>query len=206
MNAYNKAIFLKSAAKLSDLVPDEGTEVAFVGRSNAGKSSLLNALTGRRDLARVSNTPGRTQLINLFSLDDHRRLVDLPGFGYAKVSRSIRENWQEELTRYLEERHCLKLLIMVMDIRHPFQPIEQELLGWAKGARIDVHIVLNKSDKLSRSAAGIVLSTAKKTLSLNNSHASVQLFSALKKTGLEELYGRLDGVFLMGGALDTQQA
>ena len=127
---YRQAQFLTSAAALNQLPPDEGIEVAFAGRSNAGKSTVLNVLTGQRQLARTSKTPGRTQLINLFTLDEHRRLVDLPGYGFAQVPQSVKLRWQETLSQYLEQRDCLKGLILLMDSRHPLQALDLNLLDW----------------------------------------------------------------------------
>lgn len=118
INLYSKAVFLKSAARVNQLPEDSGYEVAFAGRSNAGKSSALNCLTNNKNLARTSKTPGRTQLINLFSLDEQRRLVDLPGYGYAKVAMEVKLEWQKNLAHYLEARQCLRGLILLMDVRH----------------------------------------------------------------------------------------
>jgi GTP-binding protein len=189
MSLYHKASFLLSVAKLNQLPTDEGYEVAFAGRSNAGKSSALNLITQKHGLAKTSKTPGRTQLINLFTLDDSRRLVDLPGYGYAKVSRDIRERWQATLAKYLETRTCLKGLVLLMDIRHPLKELDQEMLSWAFSRGLPVHILLTKADKLSRSAGLQVLKDI--TVSLKKGGLedgiSAQLFSMPQKMGIQEV-------------------
>ena len=184
---YQKAIFLLSVANLSQLPPDEGIEVAIVGRSNAGKSSVLNQLTQNKGLARVSKTPGRTQLINLFGLDDHCRLADLPGYGYAKVPPSMKKKWQALLDSYLRTRECLHGLILVMDIRHPLREFDQLMLGWTSQCDLPVHILLNKSDKLTQSAASKTLREVKEALKEFTNEISVQTFSAMKGKGVKEL-------------------
>ncbi|MEM9102509.1 MAG: ribosome biogenesis GTP-binding protein YihA/YsxC [Pseudomonadota bacterium] len=192
MISYRKASFLTSAAKLQQLPPDFGFEVAFAGRSNAGKSSVLNCLTGNSRLARTSKTPGRTQLINLFSLDDERRLVDLPGYGYAKVSRQIKQDWQATLSAYLEERECLKGLVLLMDIRHPLKEADQMLAQWCCAGVLPCHILLNKSDKLKRNAQLTALRQVKNAYKDFSELVSVQTFSATKGEGLKDLVDRLN--------------
>lgn len=193
INHYHKAVFLKSAAKLSHLPADTGYEVAFAGRSNAGKSSALNALANIKRLARTSKTPGRTQLINLFAMDDERRLVDLPGYGFAKVNQSIKAEWQHTLQRYLENRECLKGLVVLADIRHPLKDLDKAMISWALHSNLPVHLLLNKADKLSAGARHQALVAAHKFS--DNPLLSVQIFSALNKIGLEELIIRLDEWF-----------
>jgi GTP-binding protein len=195
MSLYQQATFVLSAAKLNQLPSDEGYEVAFAGRSNAGKSSALNVITRNHGLAKTSKTPGRTRLINVFSLDDQRRLIDLPGYGYAKVSQEIRDRWQATLAQYLETRKCLSGLILLMDIRHPLKPLDQSMLSWAVERGLPVHILLTKSDKLSRSAGMLVLNKLVKDLSFGGLQniISAQLFSSLSKTGVEEVNAVLDG-------------
>lgn len=188
---YQQAVFLKSAAQLSQLPDDTGSEVAFVGRSNAGKSSALNTLTRTRNLARTSKTPGRTQLINLFTLDETRRLVDLPGYGYAQVPMEIKLRWQKTLALYLEKRQCLKGLVLLMDIRHPLKEFDINMLDWAQHCQLPIHILLTKADKLTRGAQHNSLHSVKKALSEYNA-VSVQLFSSLSRLGLEELEAKLD--------------
>lgn len=194
MSFYQQASFVLSAAKLNQLPTDVGYEVAFAGRSNAGKSSALNVITQNRGLAKTSKTPGRTQLINIFSLDEERRLVDLPGYGYAKVSQAIRDRWQETLAQYLETRECLRGLILLMDIRHPLKELDQAMLNWAFMRGLPVHILLTKSDKLSRGAGMQVLKKITRDLQVGGLQEviTVQLFSALNKTGVEEVYATLD--------------
>lgn len=192
---YQQASFLTSAAKLSQCPEDTGFEVAFAGRSNAGKSSALNCLTNQKQLAKTSKLPGRTRLINFFTLDDTRRLVDLPGYGYAKVSDSIKQAWEKTLTRYLEERKALKGLVLLMDIRHPLKPLDESLLNWAISANLPAHVLLTKSDKVNQQTR----SQATKAFKTHYNHAkdliSVQTFSALKKQGLEALYMVLNNWF-----------
>lgn len=198
MNRYHPAIFLSSSAKVTQLPLDEGYEVAFAGRSNAGKSSALNYLTGQKSLARTSKQPGRTQLINLFTLDPLRRLVDLPGYGYAQVPLEVKHNWQKTLTLYLQTRHCLKGIVLLMDIRHPLKETDQVLLDIAFTRGLPVHILLTKADKLSRNEAKSTLLKLQKQFDLYQDIISLQLFSALKKEGEAELIATLDRWFEWG--------
>jgi GTP-binding protein len=194
---YQNAQFLLSVANLSQLPVDEGAEVAFVGRSNAGKSSVLNQLTQNKSLARVSKTPGRTQHINLFGMDEERRLADLPGYGYAKVPPSVKQQWQKLLDEYLRTRECLKGLILVMDIRHPLKEFDQHMLAWSNQCNLAVHVLLNKSDKLTQSAASKTLRDVKEALAVYANTISVQTFSALKGKGVKELRTQLDEWFAL---------
>lgn len=192
---YQKAQFLLSVANLHQLPPDLGVEVAFVGRSNAGKSSVLNQLTQNKSLARVSKTPGRTQHINLFELDKNRRIADLPGYGYAKVPPSMKQHWQQMLDNYLRSRACLKGLILVMDIRHPLKEFDQHMLSWSAQAEIPAHILLNKADKLSPNQQRQTLFLVNKAIPEFDGEITVQLFSALRRVGIDELRGQLDQWF-----------
>ncbi len=187
---YHQASFLKSAAALSDLIPDDGAEVAFIGRSNAGKSSALNWLCGQKQLARVSNTPGRTQLINFFTLDPSRHLVDLPGYGFAKASKSAQAKWQALIDAYLHTRQSLKGLVLLMDIRHPLQPGDVYLLNWCQEIQMPVRILLSKADKLSYSASKKALHRVEKEIDPNL--CAAQIFSTLNKIGLDELVAQLE--------------
>ncbi|KTC75322.1 GTP-binding protein [Legionella birminghamensis] len=191
-NPYNQAVFLKSAARVNQLPEDIGYEVAFAGRSNAGKSSALNCLTGIRQLARTSKTPGRTQLINLFSIDEQRRLVDLPGYGFAKVGLKTKQEWQENLAHYLEVRQCLRGLILLMDCRHPLKELDQMMINWSLDRGLPVHILLTKADKISKSEAKNTMLKVKKQYDLLPDLISVQTFSSLKKEGVEELIAQLN--------------
>ncbi|WP_455201602.1 ribosome biogenesis GTP-binding protein YihA/YsxC [Kaarinaea lacus] len=191
-NYYLRAQFLTSVGKLSQLPEDVGYEVAFAGRSNAGKSSAINVLTNNQQLARTSKTPGRTQLINFFSLDDSRCLVDLPGYGYAKVSRQVKQEWDALLDGYLRNRQSLRGLILLMDCRHPLKEFDQQLIQWCAASDLPLHILLTKSDKLKRGAAANTLQKVKSQLSTIMPGATVQLFSALKKTGTDNLILVLD--------------
>jgi GTP-binding protein len=191
-NPYIKANFLKSAAKVDQLPEDQGIEVAFAGRSNAGKSSALNCLTNNKQLTRTSKTPGRTQLINLFTLDESRRLVDLPGYGYAKVALETKLAWQKNLAHYLEVRQSLRGLVVVMDIRHPLKDLDQTMINWALDRELDVHILLAKADKLSKSDAKNTLNQVRKYYELADPHLTAQCFSSLKKEGVETLISALN--------------
>lgn len=180
-----RARFLKSAPSLEQCPPDDSLEIAFVGRSNAGKSSVLNRLTATKDLARVSKTPGRTQLLNFFVAHEGGRLVDLPGYGYARASKSKRQLWHREIEAYLSHRRGLHGVVMVMDVRHPFQESDAQVLDWARASSMPVHILLNKCDKLKRGAQHNALTAARRRLE-THPLASVQLFSATNGDGLEQ--------------------
>lgn len=200
-NPYSKALFLKSAARVEHLPPDTGYEVAFAGRSNAGKSSALNCLTGIKGLARTSKTPGRTQLINLFSLDEERRLIDLPGYGYAKVALQVKMEWQKHLAHYLEIRQSLKGLVLLMDVRHPLKDLDQMMIDWALNKELPVHILLTKADKLSRSEVKNTVLKVRRHYELASHLLSIQAFSSLKKEGVEELIALLNQWFAINEVL-----
>lgn len=194
---YHKANFLTSVARQAQLPEDVGTEVAFIGRSNSGKSSALNALTQQKHLARTSKIPGRTQLINFFTLDDERRLVDLPGYGYAKVPVKIKAHWAQLIDDYLRDRKSLKGLILIMDCRHPLQHFDFQILDWAAIANLPVHILLTKSDKLKFGAKKTVLLETKNKIKNLAGNIDVQLFSATHHEGIDELCDRLDEWFVI---------
>lgn len=186
-----KATFMLSAAEFGQCPADEGYEVAFAGRSNAGKSSAINTLT-RANLARTSKTPGRTQLINFFAIDPQRRLVDLPGYGYAKVPLPLKEHWQRHLDAYLSGRKSLVGIILLMDIRHPLTEFDQMLLTWANNSNMPIHILLTKVDKLTFGAAKNSLLKVKQQLtSYENTQISIQLFSSVKRQGIDEALNTL---------------
>lgn len=190
---FGKAQFLTSAPSIRQCPPEEGVEVAFAGRSNAGKSSAINALTNNHRLARTSKTPGRTQLINYFALSDKQRLVDLPGYGYAKVSRELKEQWQRDLSEYLQKRISLRGLVLLMDIRHPLQEFDTTMLHWAKSSNMAVHLLLTKADKLSRNQAkSTEFKVIKELKELGFSESvTLQCFSAHDNTGLDQLKAQL---------------
>ncbi len=189
---YRNAEFLTSAAQLKQLPPDEGAEVVFAGRSNAGKSSAINALCGQKALARTSKTPGRTQLINFFRITPRQRLVDLPGYGYAKVPEAVRLRWQRLLEAYIGQRRVLRGMVLIMDIRHPLTDYDRQMMDWAAAHDLPIHILLTKADKLKRGPALNTLQQVQRELASLASVASVQVFSALKRQGLEELQEVLD--------------
>jgi GTP-binding protein len=195
---YNTARFLISAAKLSQCPEDVGAEVAFAGRSNAGKSSAINSLTNQNSLARTSKTPGRTQLINFFDLNvEGIRIVDLPGYGYAKVPIAMKEHWQKHLDAYLQRRQCLRGVVLVMDIRHPMKEFDEMMINWCESTGVPLHILLTKADKLKRGPAqATLLKIKKETRERLADKVSVQVFSALKKTGVDQLRNRLDSWLL----------
>jgi len=180
MTAFTHAEFLRAAARVADLPPPGPPEIAFAGRSNVGKSSVINALVGRRALARTSKTPGRTQTINFYALGDAARLVDLPGYGYARVSKDMRAQWRELVGGYLGSASSLVGVVLVMDARHPMTPLDLQLIEWL-GER-PLLALLSKADKLSRSAQSAVLSDARRQLRRN----SATLFSSVTRQGVEE--------------------
>jgi GTP-binding protein len=185
--SFRQAKYLTSAFELSQLVPDEGMEIAFAGRSNAGKSSAINCLTQQKGLCKTSKTPGRTQLINFFALDDQRRLVDLPGYGFAKVPKKLRNHWGKVLSDYLLQREALKGLVIVVDIRRGISDLDQALIDMV-GSTIPVHILLAKSDKLSRSAVKKEIMHTEQLM--NQVQHSVSSLSTLNRQGLEQLEQR----------------
>ena len=189
---YRRAAYLKSVVELRQLPPEQGWEAAFAGRSNAGKSSALNTLTGINGLARVSKQPGRTQAINYFALDPQRFLVDLPGYGYAKVPLAMKKRWQQTMGRYLQKRAALRGLVLVMDVRHPLTELDRQLLDWSQAANLPVHCLLTKADKLKRGAAANALLDVRNALRQAGLNATAQLFSSLAKTGVEEAHAILD--------------
>ncbi|AIT10222.1 GTP-binding protein [Candidatus Francisella endociliophora] len=191
---YRSAKYIMGAAKVSQLPEDTGIEVAFAGRSNAGKSSALNTLTDQKGLARVSKTPGRTQLINLFDLGDNKRLVDLPGYGYAKVSEKIKMQWQSEMELYLTSRECLSGIVLLIDPRHNLKEYDCLMIELAIASKLNLHILLTKADKLNnkeRSQAIKMLESFLATFKTNDL-VSFQLFSSHSKMGLDKFKQKLD--------------
>ena len=195
---YYNAHFTTSAAKLAQCPKDSNVEVAFAGRSNAGKSSAINTITRQKRLARTSKTPGRTQLINYFALDEGQYLVDLPGYGYAKVPREIKKQWQKNIENYLHKRRQLKCLIVVMDSRHPLTEYDWQLIEWCQKSSVGLHCLLTKADKLSRNEAMKTLFSVQKLLESNAIESTLQLFSASKKTGVDDAHELLDHYFIEG--------
>lgn len=186
MSQFQNAVFYTSVNDVRDLPQHSGIEVAFAGRSNAGKSSVINTLTNRNRLAFVSKTPGRTQHINFFKLDAEQFLVDLPGYGYAKVPHSIREHWEKLLSDYLRTRESLKGLVLIMDIRHPLKSLDIQMLDWFAPTGKAVHILLTKADKLSKQRANNTLKDVNSYIRNTYPHCSAQLFSSLTATGVED--------------------
>lgn len=186
MHLFQKATFYTSINDMHALPLHTGVEIAFAGRSNAGKSSAINTLANKNRLAFVSKTPGRTQHINFFQLDENQFLVDLPGYGYAKVPDNIRKHWEELLSRYLQTRESLKGLVLIMDIRHPFKALDIQMLDWFIPTGKTVHILLTKADKLSKQQANMTLQHATQYLHESYPGCSVQLFSSLTRSGIED--------------------
>lgn len=191
-NRYRNTRFLISAPDPAGLPADAGREVAFAGRSNAGKSSALNAITEQRRLARISKTPGRTRLLNVFEITPEQRLVDLPGYGYAKVPVPLRRHWGTTIARYLDERRSLCGLILLMDVRHPLMPLDRQLLDWCHTRALPVHVLLTKADKLSRGRGAATLQSLQRDLRATWPQATAQLFSAPQGTGLAQAHEQLD--------------
>ena len=192
---FQTAQFLTSSPSIKECPAETGVEVAFAGRSNAGKSSAINTLTGNKKLARTSKTPGRTQLINFFGLEgaEQKRLVDLPGYGYAKVPLAMKKKWQMHLSEYLQKRESLQGLILLMDIRHPMQEFDSMMINWAVEIEMPVHILLTKCDKLKRGPAKSALLNVQKMMqeAQVDDLVSAQIFSALKKEGVQQLKTQL---------------
>ncbi len=183
MSLFPEARFLKSANAVGQFVTDDGAEVAFAGRSNAGKSSAINVIVNRRQFARTSKTPGRTQLVNFFALNDTQRLVDLPGYGFAKVADAMREHWRELMADYFETRQSLRGLFLIMDVRRGATGFDQQMLAFADAIGLPTHVLLTKSDKLKRGQAATALLTVRNSL---DASVTVQLFSALTRDGEAE--------------------
>ncbi|MCK9539485.1 ribosome biogenesis GTP-binding protein YihA/YsxC [Dokdonella sp.] len=185
-HAFRQASFLTSANRLGQLPPDRGAEVAFAGRSNAGKSSALNSICDQQGLARTSRTPGRTQMLNVFVLDPARRLIDLPGYGYAKVPAAMRDHWRGVIDTYLRTRVSLKGLVLVMDARHPLREFDRDMLAFGAASGRRCHCLLTKADKLSRSEGMRTLAAVRQALAAEFPDASAQLFSSSSKSGVAE--------------------
>lgn len=193
MNTYYKRLrFFTSAARPAQFPESDTLEVAFAGRSNAGKSSAINTIADNKNIARTSKTPGRTQLINFFSLDERRMLVDLPGYGFAKVPSKIKQQWLSLMENYLADRPNIVGLVIIMDVRHPLSEFDWQMLEWCAHFSIPAHILLTKADKLKRGPAKSTLLKVRKILKEEGLNASVQLFSALKKDGVDEAHQVLD--------------
>ena len=188
-NPYRSAQYVISAHKLRQLPEDEGYEVAFAGRSNAGKSSAINALTGQKSLARTSKTPGRTQQIVIFEVDEDRRIADLPGYGYAKVPDKLKQHWQQVMQQYFETRQCLRGVVLLVDIRHPLKPFDEQMLAWCSRTDVPCHVLLTKADKLKRGPAQAALHRLRRTLPKG---ASAQVFSAKNREGMDSLLTQLN--------------
>lgn len=195
VNYYRTASFLTSASKSSQFPEHDMLEVGFSGRSNAGKSSAINTLCDQKSLARISKTPGRTQLINFFPFNTECCLVDLPGYGYAKVPEKMRREWQKLMESYLGERKQLRGLVIIMDIRHPLKDYDLQMLEWCDQMETPAHVVLTKADKLKKGAASKQLLGVRKALKDEGIEATVQMFSSLKKTGVDELQKILNAWF-----------
>jgi GTP-binding protein len=195
---FNTARFITSAPNINQMPADTGVEIAFAGRSNAGKSSALNTITQQKSLARTSKTPGRTQLINVFELSEGKRLIDLPGYGYAKVPEEMKLKWQAALSEYLQKRDSLKGLVVLMDIRHPLKDIDQQLLQWASDCELPVLALLTKCDKLKSGARKAEVLKVREAVAIFGGDIRVEAFSSLKGTGLDQARAILSEWLLQG--------
>ena len=204
---YHVTHFVMSAPDIRHLPADTGIEVAFAGRSNAGKSSALNTLTNQKGLARTSKTPGRTQLINLFEVKEGKRLVDLPGYGYAEVPEEMKLKWQRALGEYLQKRQALKGLVILMDIRHPLKDLDRQMIQWSVESSIPVLLLLTKADKLASGARKAQLTVVREAALEFVGDVQVELFSSLKKIGVDKVRQKLDSWFnTLEPAVEDQDA
>ncbi|WP_020158914.1 ribosome biogenesis GTP-binding protein YihA/YsxC [Methylobacter marinus] len=192
---YHQAKFINSSPHMRNAPADQGLEVAFAGRSNAGKSSAINTLTRQNALARISKTPGRTQMLNFFEINAGLRFVDLPGYGYAKVPVEVKKKWHELMEHYLTHRKSLCGIILVMDVRHPLTEFDLQMIAWCEHAGLPLHILLTKADKLTYGAAKNTLLQVRRELNDVGCPLTIQLFSSLKKTGIDEVHEALDNLF-----------
>lgn len=193
---YFQAKFINSSPDLKSTPPDTGLEIAFAGRSNAGKSSAINTLTRQSNLARTSKTPGRTQALNFFEINEQQRFVDLPGYGYAKVPLPVKQKWEKLMETYLTKRESLCGMILVMDVRHPLTEFDWQMIEWCQHTQLPLHIILTKADKLNFGAAKSVMLQIQKELNELPMPLTIQLFSSLKKSGVEEIHAALNRLFL----------
>ncbi|VFP87321.1 Probable GTP-binding protein EngB [Candidatus Erwinia haradaeae] len=200
---YNLTSFLTSAPNINYLPNDLGIEIAFIGRSNSGKSSALNALTNQKKLARTSKTPGCTQLINLFQITEDYRLVDLPGYGYTSISKNLRVTWEYTLKQYLRNRHCLQGLLILMDIRHPLKNLDKQMILWAEKSNLKILVLLTKADKLTDKASYKQLITVRQEMKQFQQIIEVEIFSAKKNIGINLLRHKLDRWFYISSQLKT---
>ncbi len=189
---YHQAKFINSAPQLKFAPADTGLEIAFAGRSNAGKSSAINTLTQQRSLARISKTPGRTQLLNFFEISAEKKFVDLPGYGYAKVPLAVKKQWHIMMEDYLLNRQALCGIVLVMDVRHPLTEFDWQMISWCENSKLPLHIVLTKADKLNYGAAKNTLLKVQRELEQVGFPLTLQLFSALKKQGVDDIHTILD--------------
>lgn len=192
---YHQAKFINSSPDLKSTPPDTGLEIAFAGRSNAGKSSAINTLTRQTGLARTSKTPGRTQMLNFFEINEQQRFVDLPGYGYAKVPLPVKKQWHQLMETYLTRRKSLCGMILVMDVRHPLTEFDWKMIEWCQHRELPLHIILTKADKLNFGAAKNVMLQIEKELSDAPMPLSLQLFSSLKKMGVDDIHAALNRLF-----------
>jgi GTP-binding protein len=190
---YHNASFILSCPNIASAPQDSGIEVIFAGRSNAGKSSCINTLTGQKKLAKVSKTPGRTQHLVFFDLGDDKKLVDLPGYGFAKVPTAVKNRWNADMSEYFAHRKSLQGAVLLMDIRHPLKEFDELMLEWCLGSNINTHILLTKADKLKKNQANKALFLVQNRV--KDTNITVSLFSSLKKSGLDTLHMRLNEMF-----------
>ncbi len=195
---YRNTGFITSAPDIRHLPNDTGVEIAFAGRSNAGKSSALNRITDQKSLARTSKTPGRTQLINMFEVINGCNLIDLPGYGFAQVPLEMKLKWQKSLGEYLQKRECLQGLVVLMDIRHPMKDLDQQMVSWAVESRLPVLVLLTKADKLKSGARKKQLMTVRNTALSFGGDVQVEVFSSLKGIGVDQVRRKLDEWFAPG--------